>query len=405
MKVLCYAQNLEIGGTQVNAIELASMLRNRYGFDITMFAVPGPMVTRLRSEGLTYVPAPSDYEERGRSLQELVVNEKPDLVHVWDFWQVEHAFYRVCIPLRRPIVVTSMEMNVPAELPRSLPTTFGTVDLLERARAQGFKSSHLLFPAVNVTENAPGAVDSTRLRKRFQISREDILLVIVSRLTSRLKGEGLYDAIEATRRLGREYPVRLLIVGEGGEQANLETLADRVNNELGRPVISVAGPLLDPRPAYEAANIVVGMGGSALRGMAFGKPVIVVGSGGFALTLTPQSADYFYHFGIYGRSQRIVGENKLATEIRAILQDDRRSSSVGAFGREFVVRNYSLDILAERFATLCRQVPAARVSTGEILSDVVRLKGGVLSCGYRACRKLLWSRKRRGSRDSVASAR
>lgn len=388
MNVLCYTQNLEIGGTQVNAVEIASSLRDRHGFNVTMFGVAGPMTKYLQAKGLRYIAAPADYEERGKALHQVVVNENPDLVHVWDYWQVDHAFHRVCIPLRTPIIVTSMEMNLPAELPRSLPTTFGTIDLLEKARAQGFKSPHLLFPPVDVVMNAPGAVDPTDFIKTYRIAPEDISLVIVSRLASKLKGESLYEAIETTRQLGRCLPVRLLIVGEGEEQANLEGLAKTINDELSRPAITLVGPLIDPRPAYEAADIVIGMGGSALRGMAFGKPVIVVGAGGFARTLTPQSAEYFYHFGIYGRGKRVADECQLANEIVSIVEDVGYSASLGAFARDFVVRNYSLDALVDQFAILCKNVAGVRVGTGEIISDVIHLRGGIVSCAYRASRKV-----------------
>jgi hypothetical protein len=82
--------------------------------------------------------------------------------------------------------------------------------------------------------------------------------------------------------------------------ANLERLANKVNGELRRPAVAVAGATLDPRPAYAAADIVVGMGGSALRGMAFGKPVVIVGERGFSAPFTPETADFFYYNGIYG---------------------------------------------------------------------------------------------------------
>src|SRR5262245_22996847 len=199
MRILAYTQNLEIGGTQVNAIEIAASLRDRHDFDVTVFGVNGPMSTYITAKGLRYIAAPADYEERGNVLHQLVATDNPDLLHVWDFWQAEHAFFRVCMPLRTPILMTSMEMRVPSELPRSLPTTFGTVDLLEEARTLGFKSPHLLLPPVDVAMNAPGAVDSTDFIKKFQIGPRDISLVIVSRLVSKLKGEGLYDAIETTR--------------------------------------------------------------------------------------------------------------------------------------------------------------------------------------------------------------
>ena len=54
----------------------------------------------------------------------------------------------------------------------------------------------------------------------------------------------------------------------------------------GRQVVLLTGEIADPRSAYAAADVVVGQGGSALRGMAFGKPLIVVGEEGFSELLT-----------------------------------------------------------------------------------------------------------------------
>jgi glycosyltransferase involved in cell wall biosynthesis len=391
MKLLCYTQNLEIGGTQVNAIEIASLLRDRYGFEVIIFAVPGPMVELIASKKLSYVPAPVDFNERGSALNRLVLQEKPDLVHVWDHWQVEHAFYRVCIPLRVPIIVTCMEMAVPPSLPRSLPTTFGTPDLQRQARDLGFRSPHLLLPPVDVSENAPGIIDSSNLVNRIKAGTNEILVALVSRLVPNLKGESLYDSFDAIRSLGSSFPVRLLVVGEGEERPKLKAYADRINDQIGREAITLFGPLVDPRPAYEAAHVVIGMGGSALRGMAFGKPVIVVGAGGFAQTLTPETASYFYEFGIYGRSQRKSAESNLAAELMPLLQSERRRAELGLFSRDFVVRNYSLEALVEKFASLSAQVSPIRISTRHIISDVVQLKGGIVRCSYLGARRALKS--------------
>ena len=68
------------------------------------------------------------------------------------------------------------------------------------------------------------------------------------------------------------------------------------------------GAMVDPRPAYAAADVVVGMGGSALRGMAFAKPVIVVGEKNFAEVFDQDTAQGFYDRGIYG-----LGDGSRAT--------------------------------------------------------------------------------------------
>ena len=73
-----------------------------------------------------------------------------------------------------------------------------------------------------------------------------------------------------------------------------------MNAAVGRAIIGLTGQIDDPRPAYAAADVVVGQGGSALRGMAFGKPVVVVGEDGFSELLTSDSSPIFLQQGWYG---------------------------------------------------------------------------------------------------------
>ena len=56
----------------------------------------------------------------------------------------------------------------------------------------------------------------------------------------------------------------------------------------------------DPRPAYASADIVLGNAGSALRGLAFGKPTIVLGEAGYSEVVSPESAAAFAWRGFYG---------------------------------------------------------------------------------------------------------
>lgn len=89
MRVLVYAHQFEIGGTQTNAIELAAALRDQQGFEVSVFATPGPMVEGLREKGLPYIPAPHPrfYPSlaRIRSLRRAVLAWKPEVIHVWDW--------------------------------------------------------------------------------------------------------------------------------------------------------------------------------------------------------------------------------------------------------------------------------------------------------------------------------
>jgi len=358
MKILVFAHQLEIGGTQVSAIMLAAALRDLHGFDVLLFATPGPMVKLAEEKGLRFAPAPDPYiypsPARMRALRDTVRRERPDLLHVWDWWQCVDAYYAVHLPMRVPMVVTDHMMTLTRLLPKSLPTTFGTPELVDQARASGRAPLELIVPPIDVHLNAPGAADPQPFRERYGIEVGDITLVTVSRLSESLKGESLVRTVNAVRTVGRDLPVRFLIVGDGKVRSQLERLAGEINMELRRSAVLVVGPLLDPRPAYAAADIVVGMGGSALRGMAFGKPVIVVGEKGFSAPLTPETAESFYYKGIFGIGDGNPCNTRLVADIRDLAEHPALRQTLGKFSRQFVVRHFSLETVCGRLAEFCR---------------------------------------------------
>jgi len=379
MKILVFAHRLELGGTQTNAIELAAALRDLHGHDVVLFATPGPAVRLAERKRLRFLPAPDAHVHpsaaRMRSLREAVRSERPELLHVWDWWQCLDAYYSVHLPMRIPMVVSDMMMELTRVLPKALPTTFGTPEIADQARAAGRRRVGLLLPPVDVDLNAPGAADPLPFRRQYGIENGEVTLVTVSRLSHWLKSESLLRTVEVVRTLGRELPLRFVIVGDGGVRPRLEHLAQETNTELGRPAVLLTGALVDPRPAYAAADIVVGMGSSALRGMAFGKPVVVVGAGGFSAPLTPETAESFLYRGIYGRGDGTPGNVRLAADIRELAEHPERLASLGEFSRQFVVRHFSLETVSASLAEFCQgavtEVPRLRVAAADGLRTAI----------------------------------
>ncbi len=376
MKILVFGHWLEVGGTQVNAIELAATLRDVHGHDVVYFATPGPMLKLIEEKGLRFVPAPAaefhPSPGRMRALREALRRERPDVVHVWDWWQCLDAYYVAPLLMRVPMVVTDMSMNVARVLPKSIPTTFGTPELVDRARALGRRPLETILPPVDIQRNAPGAVDSRPFRERHGVRGEDITLVSVSRLSAWMKGEALRRAVATVRTLGRDYPLRLLVVGDGEARDELQRLADAANDELGRDAVVLVGAMLDPRPAYAAADIVVGMGGSALRAMAFGKPVVVVGERGFSSPLRPETADAFYYRGIYGVGDGDPGNARLTSDIRGLAERPEARSALGEFSRRFVQQHFALEVVAERLERFLRAAAAGPPPLGVAVADGLR---------------------------------
>ena len=114
------------------------------------------------------------------------------------------------------------------------------------------------------------------------------------------------------------------------------------------------------------------MGGSALRSLAFGKPLIVQGERGYFRTLTPESADEFRWQGWYGIGKGSeLGPSALEAELSELLASAERRREMGAFGRG-VVEEFSLERAARRQLTIYRDAYAARAELKKQLVDAGR---------------------------------
>ena len=358
MKVLLFAYPLKVCGTTVNALEFAAALRDLCGHEVVLFAAPGPMLKLAEEKGLRIVNAPEACTQpspvRMRALRQAVRQEQPDLVYAWDWPQSLDAFFGVHLPMRVPMAVTSMSMDVDRMLPKVVPTTFGTPELVTRARVRGWRRVRLLLPPVDVQLNAPDAADGRHFREQWGIGDQEVAVVTVSRVDEYMKGESLFRTAETILELGKKLPVSFVIVGDGSASARLKRRAAEINSELGRTAIVTTGSMIDPRPAYAAADIAVCMGGSALRAMAFAKPVIVVGERGFASLLTPGNAQFFHYFGMYGRGDGKNGNEHFAADLRMLTMQPELRAELGRFSREFVVNHFALSTVCAGLDEFCR---------------------------------------------------
>lgn len=376
MKILVFPDELDISGGPRNAIELSAALRDLHGYEVVLFATPGPMINLVAEKGLRFLPAPAarfhPSPARMRAFEEAVRRERPDLIYVWEWWECIEAYYNVHLRMRVPMVVTAMTMSIPRLLPKQVPTTFGTPELVDEARANGRRKVALLLPPVDVHSNAPGAVDPEPFREQWGIQSGDITLVSVSRLDWEMKAESLIRAFEVVRGLGRDLPLRLVVVGDGNARANLGRFADAINSELRRPAVVLTGRLLDPRPAYAAGDIIIGMGGSALRGMAFSKPVIIVGEHGFCDLLTKATAYSFLHKGMFGYGDGTPSKARMTAQICRLADQLEERALIGQFSRDFVVEHFSLETVSERLAEFCHSAADEKVQPMAAMPDGLR---------------------------------
>jgi glycosyltransferase involved in cell wall biosynthesis len=379
---------MEIGGSQLNAVQLAGAVRD-HGHEVIVISESGPLVERVHDLGLEHLELPSHRRQPSLKvagiLLRLVQERRIDVVHGYEWPPVIEAFFGPGLRHRAPVVGTVMSMSVAPFFPRTVPLLVGTEQIREAALAAGHRRVTLMEPPVDTDADNP-SVDGIGFRVQHGIQPGEILVAMICRLVPELKLEGLLAACDAVGELARAgAKMRFLIVGDGRARAQVTERAAKVNQTAGRPAVLVTGEMADPRPAYAAADVVVGQGGSALRGMAFGKPLIVIGEDGFSELLTSASAPIFLRQGWYG-----VGAGSLGSGIPALrMALERLGSSLelrrdlGAFARQLVMDRFSLHRAAQRQEEEYVRAARDHIAIGPLLRDLSRSAAGLFASKLR----------------------
>jgi glycosyltransferase involved in cell wall biosynthesis len=348
VKVLVYPHDLDMGGSQLNAIELAARTRD-LGHDVVVYGRPGALVGKIAELDLEFVEAPEPSIRPSpavvRDLVRLVRTREIDVLHGYE-WPPGLECYLAARVTSSVSVTTVMSMAVAPFLPRMSPLVVGTEQIAHSERGAGRSRVSVLEPPVDLASNAPG-VGGT-LTSPDWVPDDRPTVVVVSRLAPELKLEGILTADDAIELVNASVPARLLVVGDGSARAEVEARAARVNSAVGPGTVVLTGEILDPRPAYDLADVTIGMGGSALRALAFAKPLVVQGEEGYFRLLTPDSLPEFLWQGWYGRgsgptSRAESPARRLAGLLIDLLGAVDTRTELGDFGRRLVEERFSLD--------------------------------------------------------------
>jgi L-malate glycosyltransferase len=387
VRVLIYPHTLEIGGAQLNAIELAGALQ-RQGHEVVVFGQPGALNTRIVELGLEFIAAPAP----SRRPSPAVVRALRELVDVRGFEILHGHEWPPALECRlaargRPAVTavaTIASMAIAPFVPRTMPLLVGTEQIEEVERRAGRTTMSLLEPPVDVTANRPGLdLPCAQFRARYGIDERRRTVVCVSRLAHELKLEGILSAIDAMGPVCGRVPTQLVIVGDGPARDLVTARADAVNRRVGPDTVVLTGELIDPRPAYAIADVAFGMGASALRVMAFAKPLIVQGENGFWRVLDSTSFEDFLWTGWYGYGDDASqGAATLAGLLLDLFDHTERLPDLGAFGRTLVEGRYALERIAELqadFYATARSVARPAFDLRDLQADVA---GAARFAGY-----------------------
>jgi glycosyltransferase involved in cell wall biosynthesis len=390
MKVLVYPHTMEIGGSQLNAVQVAGAIRD-HAHEVIVVSPPGPLVARVVAMGLEHIEVPPHRSQPSPAvihmLGDLVRRRAIDVVHGHEWPPIVEAFLGAGLPGSAAVVGTVMSMSVAPFLPRGIPLTVGTEKIRQAAVAAGHRHVTLLEPPVDTAADHPLAAGSG-FRTAHNIRSDEILIAMVCRLVPDLKLEGLLSACDAVGQIDlTSRHVRLMIIGDGPARARLAAHAAEINATIGHQAILLAGEMSEPRPAYDAADIIIGQGGSALRAMAFAKPLVVIGEDGFSELLTPESAPTFLRQGWYGLGpgSRGTGISALRSALQAVIVSAQLRRELGSFGRRLVEQRFSLTRAANTVEEIYQSAIHNRDAARLRLADAARCTAGLAR--YKVQRK------------------
>jgi len=398
IRVLVAPHNFEIGGSQINALELACAVGRVPGFEVILYAPDGELAERARHTGLelhtSFLRERAPSLSRIHELSRLVRRRGVDLVHAYEWAPTVDAAIGVAWTREVPVLSTILSMDYPHFLPQDLPTIFGTREMWETAKAVGRKA-FLLEPPVDTEIFRPHAIPDSMVaetRSECLAKEGDVLIVVVGRLAASLKLDGLLALVQAVGRLSRDFSVKLAVVGDGPVRDQVQNAADAVNRSANRKVVHLLGARHDPLPYYAAADVVVGMGSSALRAMAVEKPLLVQGEKGFWRIADESSMELFRSQGWYGIGDGQQPVERCTAQLQTLITAPQaRLQQLGCLGRDLVQREYSLSAAAEYLMSIYRQVTSTpTVSRRRGLVNILKLTGEIAK--YHTSIKLPWLR-------------
>ena len=353
LRVLVYPHDLHIGGSQINAIEIAARL-NRLGHECILFGRSGPLVDMATELGLEFIASPDPGRRPSlrvaKVIASLIRDRSIDVVHGYEWPPALEAWMATQLARRAVAVGTVMSMAVAPFIPRTMPLVVGTEQIAAVERDRGRRLTAVIEPPVDLELNSPTAkVGADEFRARWGLTDGRLTVTTVTRLAHELKLEGLLVAIDEIPTMGPPGSARLVVVGDGPARETVAARAAAANERAGWDAVVLTGEIADPRAAYQTADIVLGMGGSALRALAFGKPLVVQGEMGFWRILTQETLEDFLWTGWYGvGASASSGPGALLGELTPLFAASALRDELGSFGRNVVEQRFGLDQAARR---------------------------------------------------------
>ncbi len=357
--ILLSLMQLNIGGAETHVVELAKELK-RKGFNIIVTSNGGVYVKELEEAGIKHynVPLqnknPLNMMKATRLLKKIIKDEKIDIVH-------SHAripsfiLGKLYKKMKFPFVTTAhWVFNTSYGLKYITDWGEKTVAVSEDIKEYLMENYHVPEGDINVTINGIDTdkfspdTDCADVKLEFGISDNDTVITYVSRLdeSRSLVAKQLIEAVPEIE--GKINNLKVIVVGDGDDFANVKAMTDKVNKKLGREVIVLTGARTDINKLIAPCRLFVGVSRAALEAMAADKSVIIAGNEGYIGLFDESKLDVGIDTNFCCRGCEDSSTELLKRDIIKFFSlSESKQKRLGNYGRELIKKEYSVSRMAD----------------------------------------------------------
>lgn len=182
------------------------------------------------------------------------------------------------------------------------------------------KKIQVIYNGINLDKYVSAKVETNTLGNSTK------KIVHITRL-DREKIEATLKIINAVPEIMKSFSnIHLIIVGDGERFREVAEAAQEINAKFRKEIIKMVGYVEPERiPCYlQSSDIIIGAGRVVIEGMACGKPVIFLSSGGFGGALTEENWEKIRYYNFSGRGCKSDYDlNNISRIIIKLLDDPR----------------------------------------------------------------------------------
>ena len=350
---------LDIGGAETHVVELAKELK-RKGFNPIVTSNGGVYVKELEEAGIKHYCVPLQNKKPNnmirsiKLLKKIIIEENIDIVH-------SHARIPSFIlgklhkKMKFPFVTTAHWVFT-TKFGLKYITDWGekTVAVSDDIKAYLMDNYQIPEGDINVTINGidtdkfSADTDKTNIYNELGLTDDDTVIVYVSRMdeSRSLVAKQLIKIVPQIDEFTDS--LKVVIVGDGDDFANVKKLSDEINEKLGRKCVILTGARTDINQLIAPADLFVGVSRAALEAMAAQKPVVIAGNEGYIGLFDESKLDVGIDTNFCCRGCVESSEELLLADIKQFFtMNDSRRKELADFGRELILRDYSVSRMTD----------------------------------------------------------